>query len=151
MYSIELSPEQRKRLLEMAEYFFPEYGFRIDSIKKDFQWICDKETGNVNLSEYVCSDQYLLLIYNHGGSEMQFTPDYIMSWYEFTMRYLPGMISQLSEWETMPPYVGNVYPLSKQGRWTFYTKFHFTFPKEHIKHPIDVLYTQYKKVVHAKV
>ena len=118
MRPVEISKEQKVKLLEMCEYLFPEYSFFLGMFTN-----CTVSLGLKTSRKYEAH----------------------IPWFEFLYVHLVPALSMLIPFREQPEYVKNVYSGWKKGdRWTLYTEFLFSYPKNKSVHPIDFLYQEFK-------
>ena len=132
MKLIELTEDHKSKLLEMCKVLFPEDKFTFNNDYGD--------DGIIDRNLMLDSLNPKHLKWDDEGSHFH--------WFEFCMTHLIERLNDIypDTWETMPPYVSNVYG-GANGRWNLYTRFHFHYPKNRFTcHPIDYLYKQFKKL-----
>jgi hypothetical protein len=144
MEKLDLSKNQKKKLMEMLKKLFPEYRF---------SWY----------APFTLSEAGMLVGYLEGNDSERYDDcDIFIHWFELLFCYLVGRLQEQliqdigykSIWKDIPPYVSNVYPLSKdrKSKWTLYSNFHFHYPKSitysssHPNNPIDFLYKEFSKL-----
>jgi hypothetical protein len=136
MKPIELTEEQEDKLIVMCETLFTEYYFEF--IRKEL---------NANFTV-----DFLEITLKSEVDDVTKTVDYIQTpWFEFCILYLviklqDNLPSKLV-YRNQPAYVNNIYGWEEGNKWTMYSEFFFHYPKNiNIKHPIDYLYEEFKKL-----
>lgn len=132
MKSIELTQEQKDKLLEMCVNLFP-----------DIKW---EHYDTANITEKKEYPEVWVVQYTDEEGEL-----FCIPWFEFVIMFLVESIQvHLTEdllWRNQPEYVRNVYKWDETRQWTMYTEFFFHYPKRiHRENPVDYLYNEFKKI-----
>lgn len=155
MKQLELTDEHIEKLHEMCEKLFPEYPYiriepnygmnndpRVHMFDKSSEKLWKKELEDDFSWDNVDTNE----------------ADVNIHWFEFVFLHLPGALQSImtddQAWRKSPAYVGNVQRWEEGDQWTFYSEFHFHYPKACgtgsrvvPPNPIDYLYDEFLKVI----